>query len=468
MRTSGFELDENDLHSAELLMAMPFEEALQIEACKKGFQSFCQKSFTEESLDFYFEAEKYRSAAPTKRKELALQITDLYVRYSGERVVNMQSSTRKKIVDLEEKGVCPTNLFFEAQGEVLNQLEQDSWPKFLEAMMSNHESEGSSLDILSGGDENDFGEKTNENSFELKEVKEEILSMRVKWGAETPALKGLLAKKDTRELLKKFAGTILAKENVMFWETVQRFKLSDSMKEREKLVELLFEEFIPPNSVTMVNIAGSERARLMAMYKQEGAYLALEKDVFDPALVECIKVMELDLYPKFLSLVKESGKQKMKAESKPSSLSLEEILSDENELNNFLQFVGKEKWKENHLLFWCLVDKFRMELNPGVKNRLGEHVIRMYVSENGAKEIAIDPRKRSECLNLFLKSASSALTKNLFDPIWNDVFETIRTELYPSYISSGQKQKFRFSTTKKKGMGSQVLQKEIKEAMKGL
>ena len=33
--------------------------------------------------------------------------------------------------------------------------------------------------------------------------------------------------------------------------------------------------------------------------------MALTKDVFDAALVECIKVMELDLYPKFLHLMKD-------------------------------------------------------------------------------------------------------------------------------------------------------------------
>jgi hypothetical protein len=54
----------------------------------------------------------------------------------------------------------------------------------------------------------------------------------------------------------------------------------------------------------MVNIAGTERTRLMKLYGEQGENLALTKDVFDTALIECIKVMELDLYPKFLHLVK--------------------------------------------------------------------------------------------------------------------------------------------------------------------
>ena len=54
----------------------------------------------------------------------------------------------------------------------------------------------------------------------------------------------------------------------------------------------------------MVNIKGKERAKLMEMYKNQGVTLALDVDTFDDALNECIKVMELDVFPKFLKFIK--------------------------------------------------------------------------------------------------------------------------------------------------------------------
>lgn len=52
---------------------------------------------------------------------------------------------------------------------------------------------------------------------------------------DPPTLKLLLAKRDYRQLLQKFAKTILAEENVMFWEHVQRFKVEKKSKRRERL-----------------------------------------------------------------------------------------------------------------------------------------------------------------------------------------------------------------------------------------
>jgi hypothetical protein len=82
--------------------------------------------------------------------------------------------------------------------------------------------------------------------------------------------------------------------------------------------------------------------------------------VFDPALVECIKVMELDLYPKFINLVKE-----VKPAAAPSVLSrqkappLWEILNDPDELNSLLLFATNNN-QQDDILFWCLVQRYRV------------------------------------------------------------------------------------------------------------
>ncbi len=42
-------------------------------------------------------------------------------------------------------------------------------------------------------------------------------------------------------------------------------KANDSVDERKKYLKMLFDEFIPAGSKTMVNIAGTERSRLMKL-----------------------------------------------------------------------------------------------------------------------------------------------------------------------------------------------------------
>lgn len=63
----------------------------------------------------------------------------------------------------------------------------------------------------------------------------------------------------------------------------------------------------------MVNIAGSERKNLMRVFEDLGAGgVAQEKpDIFDRAMTELEKVMELDLYVKFIALAKDTQAERV-------------------------------------------------------------------------------------------------------------------------------------------------------------
>ena len=114
----------------------------------------------------------------------------------------------------------------------------------------------------------------------VEEIRSEILKCSM-LADGVPPLKVLLAKKVSRHLLILFARTLLAEENVMFWEDVQRFKVAE---ERVPLLGQIFDKYINPNSMTILNIAGAERNRLMKLYEVYGHDLISSPDLFDASL----------------------------------------------------------------------------------------------------------------------------------------------------------------------------------------
>ena len=443
-------------------------EALENEEYCTRFRSFCEKQLVEENLHFIRSVKEYQSAEFAVRKEVACQIVDEFVRYSGRQVVNMKSETRKKLIaTVDGTNPPPLGLFDEALEEVLPPLETEIWPKFLESYGAQSFSDENSSEMVSEG--NDFGEAGDIGVKETDELREKVRELRID-SKNPPNLKVLLAKKETREILKDFAGTILARENVMFWEVVQRFKLSDSLEARQRYAVILFQEYIPVGSSRMVNIAGVERTRLLKMYEQEGEYLALERDVFDAALVECIKVMELDLYPKFLNLVKEvEGKGKRTPKSTPrvnEERSVEEIMADSKSLNDFYVFAAGGEW-EKEILFWCLVERFRVEPDGDVLKDLGRYLVEVYLKEDGSKSVIVDVVKRRSCLEKYTKCVGkgTVLPNSLFDGVQKEVLKTVSRELYPKYAAARKRSRMSF-TVRKAGVGKGMVEKELTNALR--
>jgi hypothetical protein len=474
---------------------------------QRALAEFCRTIFSEENVNFCIAVSQFRGVRDARVKQaLSRQIAAEFISYSGKSVVNINSTTRKRCEDIMSSGVPPpAHVFDSALDEVLALIEADSWPKFVgrlneihdETMMANQDEhswesgDSSSYEeratakaarrhpravsgkgrtgSLDAGPANDFGESSDSSRPEdLDNVRAEIAKNPLFDPKETPTLKLLLAKRDTRRIMQQFARTILAEENVMFWEHVQRFKATDDLDERKKHLKMLFDEFIPAGSKTMVNIAGTERTRLMKLYGVQGIELAVTKDVFDAALIECIKVMELDLYPKFLALLKDvrppggAGKDA----GRPKVLPLWEMLNDPDELNMLLLFAASNN-QQDDILFWCLVGRFRLESDAETRFKLGSYIMSSYVAANAPRMVRVDKSKKAACVERFLDlmTKKANLPADLFDALWRDVQSSMNKHLHPAYEKFVRKPK-KVGASMRGGDPSNMLENEFNEALK--
>lgn len=295
---------------------------------------------------------------------------------------------------------------------------------------------------------------------------------------DPPRLFVLLAKKGTRALLQKFAGTILCDENVMFWERVHQFKAAEAAKRGAFLQELM-EDFIPVTGKRMVNIRGVERARLLELWKSNGLNLVDDGALFDTALAEITKVMEMDLYPKFMNLAASAPRS---GATTPSSAStglarffsskdnkplppLWEILNDPEELNSLLIYAASVN-QQDDVLFWCLVQRFRTETSSEVRLKLATHIVQNYVTPEAPRMVRVDKAKKSACLDRYLSlpggdTSHYLVPEDLFDALWRDVQASMNKHLYPAYEKSLKKHK----TVRASGSDGALLKDELAEAM---
>lgn len=148
----------------------------------------------------------------------------------------------------------------------------------------------------------DAGDDEDDDPEEGRKVVQEMMKLPV-WRDHRPEppLVHLLAGRQSRGLLKRFARTICAEENVMLWEDIQRFKLAEEGDDRVAALRRIMEDFLSPSGKHAANIKGKERERLLLLWKEQGKLLVLEPDLFDLILKEVVKVMQLDLYPKLLA-----------------------------------------------------------------------------------------------------------------------------------------------------------------------
>lgn len=322
---------------------------------------------------------------------------------------------------------------------------------------------------------NDFGGEPESAAVDMKDLRLQ-LSQKITYNPrDPPTLRFLLAKKELRNLMRIFAKTILAEENVNFWETIMRFKYAEELSGRQQYLKVLFEDFIPSDSKTMVNIAGSERSRLMKLYQEQGLKLAEDKEIFNVALEECVKVMELDLYPRFCALLQECCVPNKAAGGSQRGLAglrkvppLWEILNDPDELSSLLLFAAANN-QQDDILFWCLVQRFRVEQNVDVRNRLGNYIAHTYVSAGAPRMIRVDKAKKAACWDLFEASSKSKgpLPNDLFDALWRDSQAAMNKNLHPAYEKHLRKPKKTLSDLfSNKTAKPNMLKQELDEALK--
>ncbi|KAM4577671.1 regulator of G-protein signaling 3-like isoform 2-T2 [Odontesthes bonariensis] len=112
------------------------------------FRHFLRTEFSEENLDFWLAAERFRRTRPfSKMAAGAMKIYDEFISTNAARQVNVDSSVRQSTNQSLRLGVCP-NAFQPAQDQIFSLMETDSYPRFLKsrlyAQLANHSTDTAS------------------------------------------------------------------------------------------------------------------------------------------------------------------------------------------------------------------------------------------------------------------------------------------------------------------------------------
>ena len=174
-----------------------------------------------------------------------------------------------------------------------------------------------------------------------------------------------------------------------------------------------------------------------------------------------MKVMELDLYPKFVKIVQETR------EKESARVGLIHLANDENQFASLLEFVSN-KHQRNDLLFWCLAQRFRVEADAVTQSKLGVYLMRKYVCAGAVCLISGGKEKIRACRNLYLEKLNEKqrLPGDLYDSLVHDIQITVETRLLPAYRKSLRSSRKRFSTLSRSKSTKRVFESEIEEAMK--
>ena len=468
------------------------------------FVNFCATIFAEESVKFVLRVRKYKLNPSVMN---AHKIVTEFVYLTGKSVVSFDEVLRKKV--MKDALTGSVNVFDEANLFCMHLIRTDSLVQFINRVRivqpdevfdsddSSSFEERKRTDSLGNIPASDFGSFG--GGFEdTSDIHQHIRDNFEFDPKHPPTFHFLLAKKKTRALLQKFAKTTLCEENILFWEKVQYFKLIGDPKQRKETVEVLFTRFIDLNSLKVVNIAGSERAKLMKKWETIPINeLIKDESLFDLAITELVKVMELDLYPKFMNIAasveKETPKPKTRSRansprsrgnSAPTSRKgsransdsaeamltrappLYDILNDLEELQNLLVFASTINHQDD-VLFWCMVQNYKGETNQKERERLGKYLIKEYVDHSAPHFIRCAKPKMKACISRFETHSTKGkvIPLDLFDALVKDVQKSMQKNLHPSYDKflrrSERKKKV---SLRSQGKQNRLLQDEVQKA----
>ncbi|XP_061585593.1 regulator of G-protein signaling 3-like [Cololabis saira] len=99
------------------------------------FRHFLRSEFSEENLDFWLAAERFKKTPPYNKMVLrAMKIYDEFISTKAARQVNVDSSVRDLTGQSLHLGVTPTS-FQLAQDQIFSLMETDSYPRFLKSRL---------------------------------------------------------------------------------------------------------------------------------------------------------------------------------------------------------------------------------------------------------------------------------------------------------------------------------------------
>jgi len=87
-------------------------------------------------------------------------------------------------------------------------------------------------------------------------------------------------------------------ENLLFYEAVEQWKKQDIIEEKKKLASHIFHNFVAETACQQVNVSSIARKRLAFEVSQE----TIPSNLFDLAVREISVLLQLEMFPKFLSL----------------------------------------------------------------------------------------------------------------------------------------------------------------------
>lgn len=112
-----------------------------------------EKEYGDESLQFYFAAEKYKQAVqdlseedPTQAQELMKEILEKHMKQGAEFEINisgtLRTNTIRQCFECTQDGKCPPNLLDAPQAEIERLMQRNTLPRFVDYKAINVNQEG--------------------------------------------------------------------------------------------------------------------------------------------------------------------------------------------------------------------------------------------------------------------------------------------------------------------------------------
>lgn len=95
-----------------------------------------------------------------------------------------------------------------------------------------------------------------------------------------------------------------ALESLLFYQEVEKYKLSKTEETRKGIEEGLLENFIAPGAVSEINIPGDMREEVLRKLSDE---TVVDMEAFDQPQAEVVRLLVSDKYPSFLQVLREKN-----------------------------------------------------------------------------------------------------------------------------------------------------------------
>lgn len=230
-----------------------------------------------------------------------------------------------------------------------------------------------------------------------------------------------------RYLFKEYLTAEHAEENILFWDSVQRYRQLCTVDEMEEILEDIYNQFISDKAKAEVSLDSKCRLTLEKNLNNP------TRSTFDEAQFQVYKTMERDNYPRFIrsKLYSDFLMKQISVETKTEwSTNFDQLMSHDEGRRLFREYLTLEKADENIRFYEATQDYKKISNNRHRKARAKE-IFKQFVSTDARTEISIDGPTREYVTENYEKGESK-----LFDSAEKHIYLLMMRDSYPRFVKS--------------------------------